>query len=144
MFHYAGAWVSIVVILSVAGVLAAEPPDAAPGGMKLLTGYKHKRLQGKDTRVGEISKEGGLSIHYDIGRLPGNYAKSQAKEETLWHKELVIGGRQVQLTFAKNKTLYVTMPESNANFYATAKSEEDIADILLMVLSYSPTEKADK
>src|SRR6188768_1256004 len=141
MFQYASALIAAVGMLGIASVLAEDPANAAPGGMKLLTGYKHQKLRGIDTLVGKISKEGGLSIQYDIGRLAGNYAKSQAKEEPLWHKEQVIGGRPVQLTFAKNKTLYVTLPEANANFYATAKSEEDIADILLMVLSYAPEEK---
>jgi hypothetical protein len=144
MFQYAGALIAAVGMLSAASVLADDPADAAPGGMKLLSGYKHQKLRGIDTLVGKISKEGGLSIQYDIGRLAGNYAQSQAKEETLWHREQVIGGRPVQLTFAKNKTLYVTLPEANANFYALAKSEEDIADILLMVLSYSPPEKTTK
>ncbi|MCE9528602.1 MAG: hypothetical protein K8R36_21365 [Planctomycetales bacterium] len=144
MFQYASVLIAAVGMLSAASVLAAEPANAAPGGMKLMSGYRHKRLQGKDTRVGEISKEGGLSIKYDIGRLAGNYAKSRAKEETLWRKEQVLGGRPVHLAFAKDRTLYITLPEANANFYATTKSEEEIADILLMVLSYSPTEKAAK
>lgn len=144
MFHHVATLVAILAMGIGAVALAAEPDNPTPGGIKLLSGYKHKKLQGIDTRVGEFSKEGGLSIKYDIGRLAGNYAKSQAKEEPLWHKEQVIGGRPVHLTLAKDKTLFVTLPEANANFYGTAKSEEDIADILLMVLSYAPNEKPAK
>ena len=144
MFHYTVALIAAVGMLGVASALAEDPVGTAPGGMKLLTGYRHQSLQGIDTRVGKIWKKDGLTIHYDIGLLAGNYAKSQAKEAPVWHKEQVLGGRSVHLTFAKNKTLFVTLQEENANFYAAVKSEEDTADVLLMVLSYSPTEKPPK
>lgn len=143
MWKWTGALVA-VGIFAMASVFADEPADSAPGGIKLLSGYKHQVLQGIDTRVGKVWKEGGLSIQYDIGKLAGNYAKAQGKDEPLWHKEQVIGGRTVHLTLAKDKKFYVTLPQGNANFWGQVKTEEDIADILLMVLTYAPDEKTPK
>ena len=98
-------------------------------------------MQGKDTRVGKVWKEGGLSFRYDIGRGAGNQVKALAKEDMLWYKEQVVDGRPVQLALTKDRMLYVTFPQSAANFYGTAKSEEEIADMLLMVLTYAPPAK---
>jgi hypothetical protein len=143
MWKWTGALVGMGM-LAMANVFAEESADPAPGGMKLLSGYQHQKLQGIDTHVGKVWKDGGLSIQYDIGKLAGNYAKAQAKDEPLWHKEQVIGGRTLHLALAKDKKFYVTLPEWNANFWGQVKTEEDIADILLMVLTYSPAEKTPK
>ncbi len=118
----------------------AEEPTT-PGGIKLLPGYKHEKMKGKDTRVGKVWKEGGLSFQYDIGRGAGNAAKAQEKSNILWFKEQVVQGRTVHLTLTKDRTLYVTFPHTSANFYGKAKSEEALVDMLLMVLTYAPPTK---
>jgi hypothetical protein len=138
--RFALAAFAIFALLPIPG--RAADPVPPPGGIKLLPGYQHQKLQGIDTRVGKISKEGGLAIEYDIGRLAGNYAKGQDKAGLLWFKEQVVGGRSVQLAFTKDRTLIVTFPETHANFSGKTKSDEDLADMLLMVLSYAPEAKA--
>jgi hypothetical protein len=60
--------ISILLFSSVA-FAATTQKDPPPGNIKLLPGYQHKTLQGIDTRVGKIWKEGGLEIKYDIGSL---------------------------------------------------------------------------
>ena len=140
--HVFTASMIFFILCGVSGC-AAEPSDSVLGTMQLLPGYKHEKQQGMDTQVGKIWKDQGLTISYDIGRLAGNYTKSQQKEQTLWHKEHVSNGRLIHVALAKDNTLYVTFPESSANFYANVKSEEDIVDVLLMVLTYSPPEKSD-
>lgn len=120
------------------GSLVYAQQPAPPGGIKLLPGYQHKKLQGIDTRVGRIWKEGGLAIDYDIGRLAGNAAKSQDQASLRWSKEQVVDGRAVQFAFTKDRKLFVTFPQSFANFSASVRSEEDLADMLLMVLTYVP------
>jgi len=120
--------------------ISNDVADSVPGEMQLLLGYRHEKQQGIDTQVGKIWKDGGVTISYDIGSMAGNYTKSQQKEQILWHKEQVAHGRQVHVALAKDMTLYVTFPESSANFYAKIKSEADIVDILLMVLTYSPSQ----
>jgi hypothetical protein len=56
----------------------------------------------------------------------------------LWTKEQTVQGRAVQLVQTKDRTLYVTFPDSSSNFYATVKNNEDLADVLLMVFTYAP------
>jgi hypothetical protein len=69
------AALAVFGILCSSGGRAAEPAALTPGGIKLLPGYKHEKLQGKDTRVGKVWKKGGLTFRYDIGRLAGITSK---------------------------------------------------------------------
>src|SRR5262245_14582093 len=78
---------------------SAEPP----GGMLLLPGYEHERQRGIDTLVGRIWKKDGLVIHYDIGRLAGNYAQSRGKDNPAWSKEQTVGGRKVQVCLTRDR-----------------------------------------
>jgi hypothetical protein len=121
-----------------ARAIAADP---APGGMKLLPGYEHTKRRGIDTDVGKITKKDGLTIEYDIGGLAGNYAKNAAKGKPLWYKQQTVGKQKFDVCLSKERTLYVTA-DGFANFYAKVKTDEDIADVLLMALTYDlPAEK---
>jgi hypothetical protein len=117
---------------------AAEPADKIPGGIKLLPEYRHEREKGIDTRVGKIWKEGGILIRYDIGRGAGNAVNGLKKENLLWSKEQVVNESPVLIALTKDRMLYVTFPKTSANFYGKAGSEEDVADMLLMILNYTP------
>jgi hypothetical protein len=134
----------LALLLSAAGIgsSVAQPPEAAPGALKLLPGYTHQKEQGRDTRVGKIWKKDGPTIRYDIGRLAGNYAASQKKEDCAWQKEQVIQEQAVQLALTKDHTLFVSFPQLKANFSATIKTDEDLAEVLLIVLTYPPAVKA--
>jgi hypothetical protein len=136
------AALAVFGILCFSGARADEPAGSTPGDIKLLPGYKHAKLQGIDTRVGKTWKDGGLTIQYDIGRLAGNHVKAQEKDKGLWYKEQVLAGHPVQLALTKDRTLYVTFPEATANFYGRARSDEEMADMLLMVLTYMPPAKS--
>ena len=72
--------------------------DAHIGGMQLQPGYKHRPLQGIDSIVGEIVKEDGLRIMYEIGSIPkpggfrlgGQFSdrpKLAPKEQVRWYRE---------------------------------------------------------
>ena len=126
---------SLVLLVAALGASGSEEP---PGSMKLLPGYTARRLQGIDTRVGIVRREDGLTISYDIGKLAGNQAKGLKDEQVLWRKEQTMNGRLVQAALAKDRTLYVTFPEDMANFYGKVATDEDVADFLLMVLTYAP------
>ncbi|HEV2912396.1 MAG TPA: hypothetical protein VGX92_03675 [Pyrinomonadaceae bacterium] len=130
--------VSILLLPSMFFATATQT-DPAPGGIKLLPGYQHKTLQGIDTRVGKIWKEGGLEIKYDIGSLAGDYANPKYfSKDFLWYKEQFVGGRKVRCALFKSNTLVISFPDSSANFMAGVKSQEDIAEMLLMILTYQP------
>jgi hypothetical protein len=52
-----------------------------------------------------------------------------------------VDGRPVHLVLTKDRMLYATFPEAAANFFGKAKSDEEIVDMLLMVLTYAPPAK---
>jgi len=120
--------------------------DPVPGAMKLLPGYRHTKDPGDVQLTGNIWKERGLDIYYDIGG--GGSTTATRKAKALWYKEQVVNGRVVQLALAvfpsKSRELFVSVPEGSdrfANFHAKVQSEEDVAEMLLMVLTYTPAGK---
>ncbi|HUQ32208.1 MAG TPA: hypothetical protein VM095_08805 [Pyrinomonadaceae bacterium] len=127
-----------ILLLSSVSFTTITQKDLPPGGIKLLPGYQHKTLQGFDTWVGKIWKEGGLEIKYDIGFLAGDYADPKHRENFLWYKEQLIEGRRVHCALYKSNSLVVSFPDSSANFTAKVNSQEDIAEMLLMILTYRP------
>ncbi len=112
--------------------------DSPPGSIRLLTNYKHKfdEFESTDTRIGQIWKDGGITITYDIGELAGEWANPKEQAEYQWYKEQVIGRQIVRIALTKDSELRVTYPKLKANFYGTVKSQEDVAEFLLIVLTY--------
>jgi hypothetical protein len=119
----------------VRNVSELSPP---PGGIKLLNGYVHIPLRGIDTRVGRIKKEGGLDILYDIGRLAGESVRLclLIDQSCVWYKEQQLKGGLVKIALTKDREIIATFPKTTANFIAEVKSQEDIADFLIMILTY--------
>jgi len=121
--------------------LVLPKPDAPPGNIQLLENYAHVKKRGIDTSVGEISKSGGMTIHYDNGVLAGRMAGYYCGTgQCLWYKQQKINGRDVWVGLTKGGTVVATFPEIYVNFYAQTKSQEDIADFLLMILTYGNNE----
>jgi hypothetical protein len=58
-----------------------------------------------------------------------------------WFKRQVVG-REVWLGLTKEGQIIATFPNDSANFYAQTRSAEDIADFLLIVLTYGVSEVA--
>ena len=139
--------VAILVGLLGVGLHAACTDDPLPGSIKLLEGYQHKKLQGTDSQVGKIWKDGGITIQYDIGLMAGNYAKQQRKykaDHLLWDKLQTWNSEPVEMAMMKDRQLYVSFPKRHANFYGKVKEEQDLVDALLMVLTYLPVKEAEK
>ncbi len=116
--------------------------ETAPGSIRLLPGYRHERLSGIDSRVGKIWKQGGVEIQYDIGKMAGNYADCKSCGWTrgeLWRRKQIVNGQEAILFFTRAKTLFVVFPDSQANFYATINKAQDMADMLLMLLTFQKT-----
>jgi hypothetical protein len=129
------------LLILLASAFSATAQDEPPGGIKLLPGYQHRREQGIDTLVGKIWKDGGQTITYDIGCLAGHYADRKHMKDFSWYKEVTIEGHEFRI--ARFKTggfmsgiLVVTIPGASANFFAPAKTEEEVADALLMLTTY--------
>ena len=120
------------------GIVATEP-NKCP--VTLLKGYKHKGQFGIDSRPGTIYKDGGLIITYDIcgqagcAILPGN---SRTDERFTAYTEQSINGIIIRIAFKKANPseCVMTLPKYYANFVAQIKTPQEMADMLLMVLSF--------
>lgn len=115
----------------------AQLHAAGAAGVRIHPGYTHQRLRGIDTQVGKIVRKDGLAIQYDIGQSAGNYATSR-KNDATWFKEQMVRNQTVQIAYQKDKELVVTFTMGPANSVATPKNEDDLAEILLILLTYSP------
>lgn len=130
--------------LVTSALFAADPPL---GGMKLLPGYKHQPLQGIDSIVGEIKKEGGLRIMYEIGavikpgapRFGGSFTdrpKQTPKDQARWYDERVVGGQPMHVAYRKDNLLLVSFPQKGMNLSATVRTADEMAEVLLMIMTY--------
>ena len=120
-------------------LLAEEPasrPSGAPGAIRLIEGFRHERLQGIDSTVGRIWKEGGLEIEYDIGRLAGNYAAAVKGRDREWAINEVVNGHRVEIVKSKDGRVFVTFPKDFANFYAKVAGAQELAAFLSITLTY--------
>ena len=144
------AWIAsvfAVLALPTSYCLGDEKPDPPPGGIRLLKGYSHVTLRSISSRVGRISKKGGVTINYDIGdpavNVAGNYAKRLSKHAQ-WFREQRVDGEIVQVEVSKKGEVYITFPKAGANFYASIKTPTEMADVLLMVLTFPDKKKTTK
>jgi hypothetical protein len=110
--------------------------DPPPGKIELLPGYQHQTGRGIDTMVGKIWKEGGITITYDIGMFAGMYASPYQKDQYQWFKEQKINNHTVRIALTKAHQLRVTFVEAHASFLSVITKDEDLAEALLMILTY--------
>ena len=121
--------------------LPAPTPEPPPGDIEMLDGYIHVPQSGIDSKVGEISKSGGMAIRYDIGIMAGVYAgRCSPSDDCQWFKSQTVNGREVLISLTKDGKVAATFRKENANFFAQTKSVEDVADFLIMVLTYKVKE----
>jgi len=117
------------------------------GGMRLLPGYQHQPMQGYDSIVGRISKTGGLQISYEIGRVyaPNEVSTGGAfqdrpkltpKDHIRWYHEQIVNGQPVHMAYRKDNILLVSYPRKGMNFSAKIANADEMAEMLLMVLTY--------
>jgi hypothetical protein len=132
------------------------------GGMKLLEGYSIKQGSAIDATVWTIEKPGGLKISFEAGPSEGRWADPTHREIYGWYRTQVIDGHTALFAFIKPgvKTdwepadnrglppggiLLVTFvldqnhPDHTANFAAKVANPEELADALLMVVTFDPS-----
>jgi len=126
--------------------LHPEPVEGdPPKGFRLLAGYKHKGAKDfEGNQVGEISKNDGVKIKYEIGFSQGFAVDPDQKATYLWYREQKINGRITRYALSKKNILMISIalddsPSSlhAANFYGEIRRPDDIADMLLMVLPFA-------
>lgn len=106
--------------------------------MKLPPEYAIKETTGIDAIEGTISKKNGIKIFYDIGKSPRNIASRQ-KQKFQWCKSHIANGWLVQIALDRTNRLFITFPDFGANFQATIAGNSDLAEVMLIVLTYSPS-----
>jgi len=92
-----------------------------------------------DSTVGMIWRDGGVRVQYDIGEDAGNYTECKWcgwTDGELWRTRQTIDGQTAVCVFTKKQTIVVSFLESHANFHATVRNSRDMADSLLVILSY--------
>ena len=139
-------------------IFADDPPY---GNVKLLDGYKYKRSRTFDAINGLIYKEGGLSIEFESGISEGYAVDPKERKDYIWFRQQEINGHKVFLALTESgvgtkwepekprspkprRILMITFPGKfspldAANFYAEVLDEKEIADALLMVLTFDPS-----
>lgn len=140
----------LVLLAALVALSPANAQTALPSGLEieLLPGYVHQPLQGIDSIVGKLSKKGGPEVLYEIGRLPKpgaprlggdftNQAEQLPAAQTLWRKKQKVAGREVHVAYGKDQRLVIStaFKTIGVNFSSEAKTPEDVAEVLLMILT---------
>ena len=135
----------VIFPLAIGAENSSSQPSPPPGAIQLIEGYHHRHLQGIDSRPGRIWKDGGVEISYDIGRMAGNYAANINPADRVWSVRQVVNGRSTEIVKSKDGRVFVSFPADAkkktaenypANFYAKVSSEEDLAVLLAIALTY--------
>jgi hypothetical protein len=120
--------------------------ELPPGGMQLLPGYTHTRIQGVDTSLGRIVRLGGPAISYEIGgfRYPimqgvdGDHTvlwtKSQKVYADAWMEGRTLSAGDLGMVMRNDGRLDIDT--GLANFTSQrVRTTEDLADVLLMAVT---------
>jgi len=112
--------------------------------VRLLPGYKIEMMSGFEGGLGgKISKDSGPTIDFGEGQHEGNSADSVNKDELLWRTEQIVNGKHVICAYTKSSELVITLPPSSswpANFRSKIRNQQDLAEMLLMVLTFEPNQ----
>lgn len=123
---------------------ARKQQIATRSPFRLLPGYRLQLTPGLEGGYGvRIWKEPGLSIVGGIGCCFAAEPNSIGRDHLRWQEEQEMNGRKVTLAYTKSHDLVITLTDNKtsypANFTAHVRDEHDVADTLLMVLTYEPT-----
>jgi hypothetical protein len=139
--------------------------DGTFGGIKLLEGYSAMRSSAIDATTWSIEKKGGLKIAFEAGMNEGSWADPKEEASYLWYREQRVNGFTVRFALVKTGLKTVWEPDSSrglplgnillvsfllepgesnhtANFSAKLANQQELADTLLMVMTFDPSKGA--
>ncbi len=136
--------------------------DGTFGGIKLLEGYSAKRSSAIDATAWTIEKKDGLKILFESGMSEGSWADPKEQTKYSWYREQRVNGFKVRFALVKSGLKTVWEPgdsrglplgnillvsfllehgesDHTANFSAKLANPQELADALLMVMTFDPS-----
>jgi hypothetical protein len=135
------------------------------GGLRVLEGYSVKRGSAVDATAWTIGKPGGLKVLFEAGANEGSWADAKDRDKYSWYREQKVNGYTAHFALVKDglKTQWEPddsrgLPPGNillvtflldgerashtANFSGKVANSREIADALLMVMTFDPSKGA--
>jgi hypothetical protein len=130
--------------------------------VKILDGYSLTRGSAVDAVIWTIERKGGLTIHFEAGSSEGIWADPKDADTYSWTRTQTVNGCKVLFALVKPglKTRWEpkngrNLPPGNvllvtfllggeqsfhtANFSAKIASDQELADALLMIMTFDPS-----
>ena len=149
----------LISLFASGGAISVDEP---PGGIKLLQGYSIKHQSAVDASVWLIEKPSGPKIRFEAGPSEGSWADPGKKNSYAWFKEQIVNGYKVRVALIKPGLKTVLEPDNGrglkagnilvvtflleseksgytANFSAKVANSEELADVLLIALTFDPS-----
>lgn len=133
----------VVLLLGVPSAIGANNQNGMKDVLRafpvrLLPGYEAKVTYGIDSWNAKIEKDGGATIDSIRGSQVGVESDSIQKDEVTRREEQGVTGQQVICVYTKLNDFLVSIPKLAVNFGAHIRNQLDLAEMLLMVLTYRP------
>ncbi len=122
------------------GSAANQGPDSPRSPVRLLPGYKLQIVNGIDTFGAVIWREHGAQIYYELGPHLDDPVASKKDSQILWKQEQLVNGKKVQCMYTKSHQFVVNFPELRSYFSARIHNRQELAEMLLMTLTYGVQE----
>lgn len=130
-----------------AGVAEGGRVDLRAGDIVLIAGYTHRPLRGTDSYPGSfVRRDSTFRIDYDIGGMAGTQMHPGRRSECIWFIEHQVDGRPAYTGVFMDgssrriaTTIHVLGGPRRvdpANFQAEIRSEQDVAEFMLIAASY--------
>jgi hypothetical protein len=150
----AGLIASILPLADLLSAMAEEKVQSAYGSFTIPDEFSFQRSGTVDSLKGEIKRKiDGFVVHFDLGFMAGTHMHSKLQSLCSYFREHTINGISAKSGIQskdtdKMITTTIDDPKSGAapaNFWATVKSDADLADFFVIVSTYkSATGVAEK
>jgi len=138
--HFAAIFSAILMLFSIPRPESTTQTQPNNFMVRLLPGYRVQNYPTLDTVGAKIYKKGGLEIEYSSGSLMEEEASAITPDKILWKTKQIINGYPLTCVYTRSSDFVATFNDkSPTNFHAHIKSNQDLAEMLLIVLTYEPT-----
>jgi hypothetical protein len=142
--------VSILLLLAAIPSFSQTDPSktsktafsSPPHNIRLLDGYSWTAGITIDAAIGRITGETGFLINYSTSGVRGFYSRSfSERSDLVWLKSQVYNGQSLDLALLKSGEFTVLFDKTSI-FSAKPKTDNDLADFLLMAMTFDSGAKA--